>query len=135
MKKLLFNLKSLNLVLLLIALVFVNDVKANEDKPKSNTVQLIYLGLLENNPVVEIIFDSKKEDIYTIGFRDKNGVLFYTEKIKIAKGSKKFAFNADEINLTSLTVEVKNRTNKEEEVFTITKNKSVVEETVVVKLK
>lgn len=135
MKKLLYNLKSLNVVLLFIAVIAVSELKANGEAPANNSIELKYVGLFNNNPVVEVLFNGKKEDLYTIGFRDKDGVLFYSEKVKIAKGSKKFALNIDEVNLSSVTIEVRNKNSKTEEVFAIQNNKSVVEETVVVKVK
>ncbi|WP_126969629.1 hypothetical protein [Gynurincola endophyticus] len=135
MKKLLNNVASVNFIFLLAALVLTSEVKANDEKAKSSTVELKYIGQLNNNPVVEVVFNGKKEELYTIGFRDQNGVLFYSEKVKIANGSKKFALNAEELNLVELTIEVKNRKNKNEEVFAIQNSKSVIEETVVVKVK
>lgn len=135
MKKLLNSVASVNFIFLLAALVLTGEVKANDEKAKPSTIELKYIGQLNNNPVVEVVFNGKKEELYTIGFRDQNGVLFYSEKVKIASGSKKFALNAEELNLVELTIEVKNRKNKNEEVFAIQNSKSVIEETVVVKVK
>ncbi len=138
MKKLISNVASVNFALLLSLFLLVSfNASANNggDKPAKANVELRYIGHIDNNPVIEITFNNSKETVYSLIFKDDKGTILYSDKVRLAKGSKKYALNADELGYNTLSIEVKNRSNNIGEVFTVNRSRSVIEETLVAKVK
>src|SRR3569833_1375151 len=63
-----------------------------EDKKPSTAVSINYLGAVDNQPLFQIEFDNKNEEVYTVTIKDDQGDVLYVEKSKDKKFSKKFKY-------------------------------------------
>lgn len=126
-----------NIAILLIAFVALSTTTlANGEKtPATSTIELKFIGHYENQPVFQLNLNNATEDEYAITFRDEFGNVLYAAKVKGSNISKKFMLNIEEIGDNVLNVEVKSKKNDKSEVYQINRNRSIVEETVVNKVK
>ncbi|WP_276485032.1 hypothetical protein [Paraflavitalea pollutisoli] len=126
-----------NIAILLIAFVALSTTTlANGEKtPATSTIELKFIGHYENQPVFQLNLNNATEDEYAITFRDEFGNVLYAAKVKGSNISKKFMLNTEEIGDNVLNVEVKSKKNDKSEVYQINRNRSIVEETVVNKVK
>lgn len=126
-----------NIAILLIAVVALSTTTlANGEKtPATSTIELKFIGHYENQPLFQLNLNNATEDEYAITFRDEFGNVLYAAKVKGSNISKKFMLNIEEIGDNVLNVEVRSKKNDKSEVYQINRNRSLVEETVVNKVK
>lgn len=133
------NFKNLGMTLIAIVaftLAFTGTTLANGEKtPVSSVIELKFIGNYENQPVFQLTLNNAAEDEYAITFRDEFGNVLYAAKVKGSNISRKFMLNTEEIGDNVLNVEVRSKKNDKSEVYQINRNRSVVEETVVNKVK
>lgn len=135
MKTELRNYRKMAIVALAFTLAFSTPALANDGDKENPTTELRFIGNMENQPVFELNLGNN-EDEYTVIFRDEYGNILYSDKFKGATGlTKKFMLRTEDFGDASLNVTVKSKKNKSTEVYTINRNHSYVEETLVNKVK
>lgn len=125
---------TVTLAVLAIVLVF-SSAKANAtDKIKNPTVEVKYIGTVDNSPLFQVEFDNVEgEEIY-ISLRDVNGNILYAGTTKEKRFSKRFRLENIELNDTKITLNVRSKKATQSTVFEINKSVRQVEEVVVNKL-
>lgn len=135
MKTELRNYRKMAIVALAFTLAFSTPALANDGDKENPTTELRFIGNMENQPVFELNLGNN-EDEYTVIFRDEYGNILYSDKFKGATGlTKKFMLRTEDFGDASLNVTVKSKKNKSSEVYTINRNHSYVEETLINKVK
>ena len=114
--------------------VFANDEVKNDNKNIPG-LDFRYIGSRENQPVFLLNLVNAEEDEYTISFRDRNGNVLYSDRLRGANISKRFMLNTDEIGTSELSVEIKSKKNNQVQLYKIGTTQSFVTETVVNKVK
>lgn len=120
-------------VLTLSAFVFANTVAANNTKPGS-TIELKYIGKAEDGPVFQLNLVNEQEEEFSITFRDENGNVLYSEKVKGTNITKRFRLSNEQLADDTVKVEVKNKKGSILEQYTINRQVKVVDEASVTKL-
>jgi hypothetical protein len=129
------NFGKLAIVALAFTLAFSTPTMANDGEKDDHKTELKFIGNMENQPVFELNL-SNNEDEYTVTFRDEYGNVLYSDKFKGAVGlTKKFMLKSEDFSDATLNVVVKSKKNNSSEVYTINRNHSYVEETLVNKIK
>ena len=108
---------------------------ANDEGKNKHTTELKFIGNLENQPVFQLDLTNAEDDEVTVTFRDEAGNVLYVNTFKGANITKKFMLKSEEFGDSALSVTVKSKKNNSTEVYTINRNHTYVEETVVNKLK
>jgi hypothetical protein len=131
------NYRKLAIVALAFTLAFSTPALANDgDKENpTTTTELKFIGNMENQPVFQLNLANNEDDEITVTFRDENGNVLYSDKYKGANVSKKFLLKSDELGDATLNVVVRSKKNNSTEVYSINRNLSYVEETVINKVK
>ena len=114
--------------------VLANDEVKNSDKNIPG-LEFRYIGNKENQPVFMLNLVNAEEDEYTISFRDKNGNVLYSDRLKGSNITKRYLLNTDEIGTSELNVEIKSKKNNQVQLYKIGTTQSLVTETVVNKIK
>lgn len=134
MKKIMKHSAIVSVLFLALTLVFAGSAAANEEKKPASNIELKFIGNYENQPVFQLNVTTAVEDEFIITLRDRDGVVLYTDKVKGTNVSKKFMLNTDEMGDNVVNVEVRSKKGKAE-VYTINRKQSLVEETLVTKVK
>ena len=138
MKKVMKNYSTMAIAL--IVALTLNSVTALANDEVKNTknipgVDFRYIGSKENQPVFMLNLVNAGDDEYTISFRDKNGNVLYSDRIKGGNVTKRFMLNTDEIGNSELSVEIKSKKNNQVQLYKIGTTQSIVTETTVNKIK
>jgi hypothetical protein len=130
------NIKNYGIAALFVALSLVSAtaVKANDEGKTTSTIELRFIGNLENQPVFLLNLANAEQEEFTITFRDEYGNVLYSDRVKGANISKKFMLNTDEIGNDILSVDVKAKKSGKVETFKINRSIVYVNETVVKKV-
>lgn len=107
---------------------------ANDEGKKNHITELKYIGNVDNQPVFQLN-TSAEEDEIVVTFLDEAGNVLFSDKFKGANISKKFMLKSEEFGDAVVNVTVRSVKNNTTEVYTINRNHSYVEETVVNKVK
>jgi len=135
MTKAMRNYGILAITLIAFTLSFSTVTLANEEGPKKTVSELKYVGKLENQPVFQLDLNNTEEEEFSVTFRDEYGNILFSEKFTGVNITKKFLLNNDELSDAHLNVVVRARKRNTTDVYTINRNTSYVEETVVNKIK
>jgi hypothetical protein len=127
-----FGIALIALTIGLSTVALAND-EGKKDK-NNHTTELRFIGNLENQPVFQLDLTNTEADEITVTFRDEVGNVLYANTFKGANISKKFMLKSEEFGDTALKVTVKSKKNNATEVYTINRNRTYVEQTVVNKL-
>lgn len=117
------------------SLTFTTPISANTGKNPETSIEFKHVGSSSNQPVFELKLNNQEEDVYVVSFKDDKGNILYTEKFAGVNIFKKFSFDKDELGDSNLKLEVKSLTTRKSEVFTINQVRTVIEETVVSRVK
>lgn len=136
MKRVIKNYSTMALVVAL-TLSSVTVLANDEVKNRKNIpgLEFRYIGTKENQPVFLLNVANAEEDEYFISFRDKNGNVLYSDRLKGTNINKRFLLNVDEIGSGELSVEIKSRKNNQVQQYKIGTTQSIVTETTVNKIK
>jgi hypothetical protein len=119
----------------LIALLSIATItKANDENKQDKSgpkIELKYLGKKDNQSLFQLQMNIQKGDEYIIRFRDNQGYVLYSTVVK-SDVNQKYAIDTDEIDGT-VTVEIRSVKTNKTETFTIKRNQTVLDETVVAK--
>jgi hypothetical protein len=129
---------TMNFVLALITLTlgFSTVTLANDEDRNNNITELKFIGNIENKPVFQLNLKNDGNDEIAVIFRDEAGNVLYSAKFKGANITKKFMLKTDDFGGdVQVSVVVKSKLNNSTEVYSINRNHSYVDETVVNKVK
>lgn len=129
------NNRKLAIVALAFTLAFSTPALANDGDKENPTTELKFIGNMENQPIFQLNLINNEDDVITVTFRDENGNIIYTDKYKGANVSKKFLLKSEELGDATVNVVVRSKKNNSTEVYSINRNLSYVEETVINKVK
>jgi hypothetical protein len=122
-------------LLIFFTLVFPGSSKAtndkNDKKEAASVIDLKFIGNLNSQPVFELNLQSATEDEYTVTFRDNYGNILYSERIKGTSITKKFILNTEELGDEPLNVIVRAKKLNKTETYSINRNFSYIEQSVV----
>jgi hypothetical protein len=138
MKRVIKNYSTMAMALVVALTLNSVTVLANDEVKNTKNIPGLdfrYIGNKENQPVFMLNLVNAEEDEYTISFRDKNGNVLYSERLKGSNITKRFLLNVDEIGSGELNVEIKSKKNNQVQLYKIGTTQSVVTETVVNKIK
>jgi hypothetical protein len=124
--------KTLSILALVLALATTATMANNPINvtPVPSSIELKFIGNVENQPVFELDLANADADEFSIIIRDEYGVLLYSAKAKGTNITRKFMLN-EEMNDTSLFVEVKSKKNNKTETYKISKSYSYKDEPVI----
>jgi len=122
-------------IALFASLTMSTVTKANDEKKdKSVTaVEFKYIGKIQNQPLFQLKVNGSEKDEFTISFRDNFGTVLYSTVVS-NNFSQKYALNPEEVGDETITVEVRSKKTKKTETFSIKRNQTLVDETVVAKI-
>jgi hypothetical protein len=136
MKKAIRNYSVFAIALLAFTLAFSTTTMANDEDGKNHATELKFIGNVENQPVFQLNINNTDEDEFIVTFRDEIGNILYSDKFKGGSVVKKFLLKADGLSDAAVVnVSVKSKKTNTSEVYTINRNHSYVEETIVNKIK
>jgi hypothetical protein len=115
-----------------LTLSFVPSVANAQDKPAG--VAITYVGTVDNQPIFQIEFENKNEDVFNISIKDDAGNVLYGEKFKDKKFSKKFKYQDAGIDDVKLTFTLTSEKEKQSQSFEINTNTRVIQDVVVTRL-
>ena len=86
----------------------LNSASATQNLNDVPGVVVKYLGVVDNNPVFEIVFNSNEIDNYVVRIKDENGTVIFTEKLKGKNMSRRYRIDTEqELGEDALWFEVK----------------------------
>jgi hypothetical protein len=139
MKRVMKNYSTMAIALIVALTLNSVTVLANDEVKNTNKnipgVEFRYIGTKENQPVFMLNLVNAVDEEFTISFRDKNGNVLYSDRLKGANISKRFVLNTDEIGTSELSVEIRSKKTNQVQLYKIGTTQSVVTETVVNKIK
>lgn len=139
MKRVMKNYSTMAIALIVAFTLNSVAVLANDEVKKNDKnipgLDFRYIGSKENQPVFLLNLVNAEEDEYTISFRDKNGNVLYSDRLKGTNIRKRFMLNTDEIGTNELSVEIRSKKNNQVQLYKIGTSQSLVTETVVNKIK
>jgi len=128
------KIKNYGTIALFVAFSFIATVAlANNGNGDTPSVQLKYLGNINNQPVFQLDLNGPQEENFTIAIKDQYGEVLYSEKVKAKTFTRNFRLDTDDLEDAVLKVEVRDGS-KKADVFTINRNTRFVEETSISKL-
>ncbi len=98
------------------------------------SIELKFIGKISNQPVYMLNVSNPVQEEYVIIFKDSYGIVLYSDVVRKSSFTQKFQINRDEVGDEIIRVEVKSRSTKTSEIFTIERNQTVVEENVVARI-
>jgi hypothetical protein len=111
----------------IVTLVASSPAKANDNiKPKQNTVDVKYIGTVDNRPVFQVVIDNATQENLTIVIKDDNDEILYVENFKGATYSKKFGIDRYDINELKLKVVLSSKNSNVVKTVEINKNVNFV---------
>ena len=128
------NYKTMSIALLvalsLSTFTMANDENKNKGVPP---IEFKYVGKIEGQPVFQLNLNNSEGEDFVISFRDNLGNVLYSNNVK-SNFSQNFMINSEEVGDDILTVEVRSKKTRKTEVYTIKRNQTIVDETVVAKI-
>jgi hypothetical protein len=99
MKRVMKNYSTMAIALIVAFTLNSVAVLANDEVKKNDKnipgLDFRYIGNKENQPVFLLNLANADEDEYTISFRDKNGNVLYSDRLKGTNIRKRFLLNTD----------------------------------------
>jgi|SRR5882724_10226900 len=126
-------------LLMFFTLVFPGSSKAtndkNDKKEPASVIDLKFIGNVNNQPVFQLDLQNATEEEYTVVFRDNYGNILYSERIKGTSITKKFILNTEELGDEPVNVIVKAKKLNRTETYSINRNFTYTEQSVVSKVR
>ena len=99
-----------------------------------NSVEFKYLGTTNDQPVFQLNLNNNELAEFVVTLKDHSGNVLYTETVSGKQISRRYRLDTDEIDANDIKVEVSNRKDNSKTVYTINRNRRVVEDVVINKL-
>jgi len=109
----------------------------NEKKPatkKETVVDVKYLGKINDQPVLQVVFNNETEEEVVVILKDAEGVVLYSENFNGKTFSKKFMFQGDDTNNLQMEVVINTKKSSQSQSFSLSRSSRIVDEVVVSKL-
>lgn len=97
-------------------------------------VSINYIGTVDNQPIFQIEFDNKNEELFNLSIKDDQGIVLFNEKFKDKKFSKKFQLEKPTEDNVKLTFTIAADKEKQSQSFEINTNVRVIQDVVVTRL-
>jgi|GEM_PF-796352 len=97
-------------------------------------VAINYIGMINNQPVFQIEFENKNDEVLNLSIRDEQGNVLFNERFRDKKFSKKFQFDKTGIDNMKLTFTLAGEKEKQSQSFEINTNVRVIQDVVVTRL-
>ncbi|MBC8035360.1 MAG: hypothetical protein H7Y03_14520 [Chitinophagaceae bacterium] len=133
MKQLLRN--SLTVLALLFTLGLSFSASANDVKKPTSSIELKFIGNLENKPVFQLSLLNEETDEFYITITDAQGIVLYSDEVKGTNIVRKFAIDTEEIGDGTLRVVVIARSNNHKETYEISRKQTYVVDGYVTRVK
>lgn len=99
-----------------------------------NSVEFKYVGTTNDQPVFQLNLNNNELAEFVVTLKDHSGNVLYTETVSGKQISRRYRLDTDEIDANDIKVEVSNRKDNSKTVYTINRNRRVVEDVVINKL-
>lgn len=97
-------------------------------------VSISYVGTVNEQPVFQIEFENRNDEVLNLSIRDEQGTILFSEKFRDKKFSKKFQFEKTGIDNMRLTFTLAGEKEKQSQSFEINTNVRVIQDVVVTRL-
>ena len=114
-----------------LSIATVANANGGENEKTQNAIEFKYLGKRDHQSLFQLQLNVQQGEEYIVRFRDKEGYVLYSTVVK-NNLTQKYALDTEEVG-NSVTVEVRSTKTKKVEIFTITRNQTMLDETVVAK--
>ena len=99
-----------------------------------NPVEFKYIGSTNDQPVFQLNLNNSESAEFVITLKDFSGNVLYTETVSGKQILRKYRLDTDEIDANGIRVEVSNKKDNSKTVYTINRNRRIVEDVVINKL-
>lgn len=140
MKSVNATMKSVFSALALVAVMVLSAgaAKANTEKNRTEddrkTVEVKYVGSLNQQPVLEISLENENAEDLNITLKDMDGNVLYSGSFNDKKIVKKFQFDNQGSDAIQIKLTVSSKRKSQTEIFQINRSRQVVEDVVISKL-
>lgn len=107
---------------------------AGDKTRNDNTVELKYLGSVNNQPLFQLNLNNAEPDAFAITLRDVSGNIIFHEEVKGTQISRKYRLNADEMDVSGLRFEVTSKNSNTKTVYAVNRKSHVVEDVIINRL-
>ena len=112
-------------------IAFIVPAPAQSNGDKNASVELKFIGNIENQPVFILNFNNAEEDEFTVVVRDETDNILYRDILKGENLSRKFMINTEGQEVASIKFEVTGKKTAKTIVYEINKKSRVIEDVVV----
>ena len=123
--------------LLMVWLLIVNGfsfLQAQDSLPKSPSVEIKYVGVLEDQLVFEVAYDPSEKESFSVEIEDQDGFQFYYGRFRQKAFKKQYAIDKADLGNNTITFVLATRNGVSKQVFNVAASSRVIEEVSVVKL-
>ena len=100
----------------------------------STPVELKFMGNLQNQPVFQLDLHNEKAGEYFIMIKDANSEVIFSETLKGTQISRKYKFLTDEVDVSTLQLEITNKKENTTTVYTVNRQLRTIQDMVINKL-
>lgn len=111
-----------------------NNEKNNGKNTEATSIEFKYVGKLEQHPVYQLSISNAENEEYFVSFKDQSGNVLYSGSLKNTN-SQRFMINVDEVGDEPLTLTVTSRKTNKQQVYSVKRSQSTVEENVVQRIR
>ncbi len=114
-----------------LSIATVAHANGGENEKTQTAIEFKYLGKRDHQSLFQLQLSVSEGEEFIVRFRDKEGYVLYSTLVK-NNFTQKYAIDTEEVG-NSVTVEVRSTKTKKVETFTIKRNQTLLDETVVAK--
>ena len=100
----------------------------------STPVELKFVGNLQNQPVFQLDLNNEKSGEYFIIIKDANSEVIFSETLKGTQISRKYKFLTEEVDVSTLQLEITNKQENTTTVYTVNRKLRTVQDVVINRL-
>ena len=100
----------------------------------STPVELKFVGNLQNQPVFQLDLNNEKSGEYFIIIKDANSEVIFSETLKGIQISRKYKFLTEEVDVSTLQLEITNKKENTTTVYTVNRQLRTVQDVVINRL-
>ena len=115
------------------AIIAVNVASATTTEEVIPTAELKVVAHFDNQPVFQLSLNNAQNAKFVVIVKDETGAIVYQETVSGVNIKRKYQLNTEELGTTGLSFEIIGKNNEKPVVFTVEKNVTVSEETLIVK--
>ena len=100
----------------------------------STPVELKFVGNLQNQPVFQLDLHNEEAGEYFVLIKDANNEVIFSETLKGTQISRKYKFLTDEVDVSTLQLEITNKKENSTTVYTVNRQLRTIQDMVINKL-